>query len=344
MVLFVSSNGQNLVPNYSFEDTLMCVSHGGQFNGYLADWVGQGGGGGLWYFTAQCPGDNSNLTSGVGVPYNYASGPLGFQYAHSGVSYAGIWTFATGSTTDTIYPYGKTTYANARDYIQAKLIDSLKPGVIYYITFFVSLANYCDYSCSDIGAFLSNTAPLLNNTSVGLVLKYAPQIANNSKKEELSDTLNWQKISGSFKATGGEQYITIGNFKNDSTSSIRYLGQISQYQTEAYYYIDDVIVSPDSNYADSLAAVGELKIKNEELKIYPNPSNGKFAIEIRNYESGITNVLEVYNMFGENIYNTQFNTSTTQIDLSGRPTGVYMFRVVNENGKAVGSGKLMISQ
>ena len=47
-------------------------------------------------------------------------------------------------------------------------------------------------------------------------------------------------------------------------------------------------------------------------------------------------------MFGENIYNTQFNTSTTQIDLSGRPAGVYLYRIVNENGEAVASGKLIV--
>jgi len=43
-------SAQNLVPNYSFEDTIQCVQHLNQFTGYVADWIGQGGGRGTLLF------------------------------------------------------------------------------------------------------------------------------------------------------------------------------------------------------------------------------------------------------------------------------------------------------
>lgn len=39
-------HSQNLVPNWSFEDTIKCVNTDDEFDGYVAGWKGQGGGGG----------------------------------------------------------------------------------------------------------------------------------------------------------------------------------------------------------------------------------------------------------------------------------------------------------
>ncbi|HTA81539.1 MAG TPA: T9SS type A sorting domain-containing protein [Bacteroidia bacterium] len=86
--------------------------------------------------------------------------------------------------------------------------------------------------------------------------------------------------------------------------------------------------------------VNEISNKKEMIEVFPNPSTGIFIFKL----SGNTgkNVITIYNMFGENIYNTQFNTSATQIDLSGKPAGVYLYRIVSEKGEAISSGKLVI--
>jgi len=338
----LGSISQNLVPNYSFENIIQCPQNCNQFINYVSDWTGQGQNYGLFYFTAQCPGDTgagSGATSLSGnVPYNYF---YGFQYAHTGVSYAGICSFTSGG--DTTYPYGSTKYANNRDYLEAPLLSSLNSGIKYYVVFFVNLQNASDYACSDMGAYFSNTYVPLNNSSLGQELPYNPQVANNPKKQELIDTLNWMKISGSFIAKGGEKYIVIGNFKNDSSSSIRYIDYSGQ-SGSAYYYVDDVIVSPDSAFVDSLATVSVQSINTpkEVMSVFPNPSNGKFAVEITNYELGIKNTVEVYNMLGQSIYKKQINSNTTEIDISNEPKGIYLYRVTNNEGEAIGSGKLVV--
>jgi hypothetical protein len=332
---FYFVQGQNLVPNYSFENYITCVSHDDEFINYVADWSGQEGSGGLGYFTHQCT-DTFPQYESAGVPNNLC----GFQYAHTGISYTEMVTFVNGSITDTVFPYGYNALYNQRNYIEAKLIDSLKKGIIYYVTFYTSLADSSVYACSDIGAYFSDSALNLNGDSVKYYL--TPQVSNNSKKQELSDKINWMKIAGSFVAKGGEKYIIIGNFKNDSASSIRYLGPSSSSFTAAYYYIDDVIVSPDSGYADSLLTVGVQNVSESkpEVSVFPNPSNGVFTIE-SSVVSGKSSV-EIYNVLGQTIYQTQIKSSNTQIDLSNQPSGIYLYRVVSENGELVGSEKLLI--
>jgi hypothetical protein len=88
-----------------------------------------------------------------------------------------------------------------------------------------------------------------------------------------------------------------------------------------------------------------------EINIFPNPSNGKFTIH-SSVASGQSSV-GIYNVLGEKIYSTAFSTLHSQlfpegsiwtIDLSSQPSGVYMYRVLNNAGALIGSGKLVIEK
>ena len=61
--------------------------------------------------------------------------------------------------------------------------------------------------------------------------------------------------------------------------------------------------------------------------IYPNPSDGIFNIDL----PGIQNKVEIVNMVSAIVYQTE-GTGTLTIDLSGKPTGLYIVRVTNVNG------------
>jgi hypothetical protein len=79
---------------------------------------------------------------------------------------------------------------------------------------------------------------------------------------------------------------------------------------------------------------------NERIKLFPNPSNGIFNLEIKNYKSGIKNTIEVYNTLGERVYQLSNNDNT--LNLKGQPPGVYLYRIFNETGNLISSGKLEI--
>ena len=55
--------------------------------------------------------------------------------------------------------------------------------------------------------------------------------------------------------------------------------------------------------------------------------------------------IEVFNVLGEKVY-SQFTThhSPFTIDLSGQPDGIYLYRVVAEDGGFIGEGKLIIQK
>jgi hypothetical protein len=85
---------------------------------------------------------------------------------------------------------------------------------------------------------------------------------------------------------------------------------------------------------------------NAVLEIYPNPSNGRFQLVISNYQLGMNNTIEVYNVLGEKIYSANYSLPTTyySLDLSNQPNGIYLYRVLSTNGSMIGEGKLMIAK
>jgi hypothetical protein len=92
--------------------------------------------------------------------------------------------------------------------------------------------------------------------------------------------------------------------------------------------------------------------ENDKVRIYPNPSNGIFQFIINNYQLGIENTVEVYNVLGEKIASSNSSEGGERIsllsrgqgwalDLSGQPAGIYFYRVTNKDGALIGSGKLL---
>ena len=119
---------QNLVPNGDFEIYSHCPG-----NSYQLKWAIP------WDSVQwQMPADYYNEcgTGGFSVPGDLG----GYQYAHSGRGYAGIYTYAD------LGP-------NFRKYMEVKLTDTLQAGKKYCVEFYVSLADSFRYATNEIGAY-----------------------------------------------------------------------------------------------------------------------------------------------------------------------------------------------
>jgi len=65
------------------------------------------------------------------------------------------------------------------------------------------------------------------------------------------------------------------------------------------------------------------------LKIYPNPTNGKFTLVIAGSAFGAINSakqsqLSITNALGEVIFNSEITGESSIIDLSNQPSGMYI--------------------
>lgn len=245
-----------------------------------------------------------DITGVVSVPSNW----IGNQNANTGIAYAGI---------------GVAGYSGGREYIEVPLTSSLQAGKIYCGEFYVSLADSVNYATDDIGMYFSN-GNISGNTIYNL--SYTPQIFNTDSNF-LTDKINWTLVSGLFIANGGENYLTIGNFKNATNTDSLFVGgggnaANPNYQG-AYYYIDDVSII----LCDSSNDVHET-LNRSDLKIYPNPSNGAYHIKINNFSVYSVNV---YNELGNLIFaSTENKSDNFFLDLRERCQGIY-FLIINTN-------------
>jgi gliding motility-associated-like protein len=191
------SCGPNLVPNADFEiTTAQCKQKDNQL--YTNQTPIQD-----WYGTActTCPGKGitpDNFNSGCGGNSSNNCG--------SGAGSVGVFT-STGS-------------GDAREYVQAKLTAPLKAGRQYCVSVKVK---------SSGGSFIPTDGAGIWFNSIGMIdidamnggnsflgpgskINASPQIQNAA-----GNIINaCQTLSGSFCATGGEQWIVMGNFKKDS--------------------------------------------------------------------------------------------------------------------------------
>ena len=203
----------NLVPNWSFEDTISCYPSMIDLSKYIKNWF-SGSQGSPDYFRA-----NSNS---LNVPNNVT----GFQYPRTGSAYVGGFFF--DSPTD---PF------TGREYVSVKLKDSLNVGKRYCISFYVSLADLQSATAIDsIGAYISHDS--VYTTGISSWLNVNESIAS-SDNIYYTDTMNWKRVEGIHATVNNEKYITIGNF-NDNAHTDYF--QIVPPNYTSYYYIDDVSV------------------------------------------------------------------------------------------------------
>src|SRR5438093_448569 len=109
----VSFGQMNLVPNYSFEDTLNC-----------ATWVGGPNVAYPWFNPTIATPDYYTIYTSCGIPQ--PSSANGYQFPKTGDAYMGI---------------GLYNSAGGREYIEAQLDSPLVSGNKYCVSFYINRAN-----------------------------------------------------------------------------------------------------------------------------------------------------------------------------------------------------------
>lgn len=93
---------------------------------------------------------------------------------------------------------------------------------------------------------------------------------------------------------------------------------------------------------DCYAGIENYKGHLGEIGVFPNPNKGIFTLSLLNVN--IACDVEIYNILGEQVYQSIINSANTEINLNNQPEGIYLYRVIRENGDLVGEGKLVKQQ
>lgn len=175
-----------------------------------------------------------------GIPQNYMGYQSSFTQGHN---YAGIIAYyddGSNNRTDSLNSAWlglRDGYKKYSEYLQAELSTALVAGQVYQVSFRVSLAEKSSRAVSCLGALI--TKEKLSQTSNSF-LPMKPQFISY---RIISDTSDWVTLYGAYIAEGGEKFITVGCFKDESFAVVKTVGPLQNDSRKAYYYVSDVNVS-----------------------------------------------------------------------------------------------------
>lgn len=144
---------------------------------------------------------------------------------------------------------------NLREYSSSQLKEPMIAGKNYTVELWVRPAVGYGTAINSFAAHFSTT-PVIGNG--GLAPIQLEEHIGNSKDRILSDTSNWTLISGNYTALGGENYITLGNFKTDNETTKQIIKINCIRSDRSYILLDQVSVKlaedPEPIFAiDSIA-------------------------------------------------------------------------------------------
>jgi hypothetical protein len=306
-VVSLTTHAQNMVHNPSFEHVLACPTFFGQAdNVHIAEWTTTNNSSPDFF-------DTCAYNAGVGVPSNY----IGYQRPYDGKAYVGIVTFNRSND---------TLLRNFREYIEGNL-DTMVPGTTYYVTVHLNKGNFSSYVTNKMGVFFYRdgdySAPVSGTPYYGPP-PVTPQVEYTAATY-FTDTLNWVTLTDTLVADSAYTHLVIGNFHDDAHTDTLAYNTPPGTGNDAYYYIDDVIVSttpPVNN-------VGTTAFANPAL--YPNPAENEIILSSLPPHARIT----IYNVAGVQQLSLVATGSMQQVNISSLPAGIYVVRVCNNQGIAL---------
>lgn len=303
MVLFSGSTIAqiNLVPNADFEIFDTCPDFYNQVP-YAKGWLNFGLS--PEYF------NSCSTNPDISVPYNISGS---YQNAASGNAYIGLYTSFIAPNLP----------LNVREYVGIKLTKNLNPGSIYYASFKVCQGqdnpNLFNCSSNNIGFRFSTIDYEIYGSDSSTNFYLTKNIAQVNYQNVITDTSNWLTVGNAFRADSAYKYLIIGNFFDDSRTSIIHHKTLDF--CLAYYYIDDVNV---------FETIDSFPVLNEDcFELIQNLTNDNITIRSINNSTASYFKLSIYNLIGKLIYKDNYilQGSTKNISISFLSSGLYFIKV-----------------
>jgi hypothetical protein len=150
---------------------------------------------------------------------------------------------------------------NYREYLEVKLINELKINKNYCVSWYSNMGEISRFGCNNIGALFTQDSVFQINPWERIIRNTI--VENN---EILTDTLNWNLFYKEFKASGGEQFMTVGNFRPDNENLVT--STLNTNSAWAYYLFDDFGVYELPEISAGLG--GEIDTLGENVSLQAN--------------------------------------------------------------------------
>ncbi len=178
----------------------------------------------------------------------------------------------------------------------------------------------------NLGAAPFNTDSLsftLGNCSNAAGYFLPPNVTLNP----VTDTFAWRAPD----SAGLYQFsIIITSYKR-----VLYAGHLHQIP------VDTTDVELEVTVDSAINAINEPTNLEDRVTVFPNPTPGLFTVSVTH--PSVQEEIIIYNMLGEPVERAPLIGNNTDIELNGKPDGLYFYRIITENGSRVGEGKLIIA-
>lgn len=248
--------GQNLILNGSFENYIRCPQNHNQYKSNLRDLVPG------WNTVNRSTPDyfhRCSQNTDVGVPANFA----GNIEPANGDAYVGL-----------ILRVDTTSYAFSPAYsehITGTLEYPLVRGRTYCLRFFYAFGENSGISCSNLGIYFSQEKPDFSENND--MYSFQPQLLLHEDSILYTDG-QWHLLSASFVASGGEKYMTIGNYRPLRQSMIsKHHPEISNGTKFFAYYFFDAFELTESVDKKSCNKTALVSIVSDTMYEYITPND-----------------------------------------------------------------------
>ncbi|HXP52609.1 MAG TPA: T9SS type A sorting domain-containing protein, partial [Bacteroidia bacterium] len=248
-----------------------------------------------------------------------------------------------GSTNSTQVSYGSSYYSlfennsygiyspPSKYGIAFCTFDSNKCGIV---SLWIDTLRNCNIWHNNVGLTSNGTSIItsnnISNNYIGMIVYNindvvsCNSICNNSHYSIMSQTSgndNFRNNYWCLKDSASIQATIYDSYQNISEGFI-------------FFTLFDTVPCPSV-----FTAINQATVNKETIKLFPNPNNGNFTIEL---SSIIDNAeVEVYNMLGKKIYAMRFNSENIPIDISSDASGIYLYRVLSGTGALISEGKFI---
>lgn len=290
---------QNLVPNWSFEDTAYCTTANNPI--LVAP---------PWFSANYATPDIYNMDDspcGVYMDTTESIGQFCFQAPYHGNRFAGEYLWQT--------------LGELKEYMEVALAESLVAGRAYRVAMEISLPDCWQRAVSTLGVYFSADSvfdPTLPNPGV---LAVVPQATFHDPSYYV-DEIHWMHVEDTIIANGGERFMVIGSFTNNAqTSTLQVPG--SNAFSHAYYYFDAVVVEE----------IGEVQSVDDKPVIW----FGSGWLSVQWSATQVIERVTLWDIHGRRVLESSLRERKTEVsvDVNGLARGTYMVEVSGAGRRAV---------